>query len=63
MARFELYFLLTGSFAFCSGFIIHDQNQASIGPGPGGLPLLVDTSEIMVRFIFFSFSVFTLSFL
>ena len=48
MARFELYFLLTGSFAFCSGFIIHDQSQASIGPGPGGLPLLVDTSEIMV---------------
>ena len=48
MARFELYFLLTGSFAFCSGFIIHDQNQASIGPGQGGLPLLVDTSEIMV---------------
>ena len=48
MARFGLYFLLTAFFAFCSGFIIHDQNQASIGPGPGGLPLLVDTSEIMV---------------
>lgn len=41
-------FLLTAFFAFCSGFIIHDQNQASIGPGPGGLPLLVDTSETMV---------------
>ena len=48
MAKFWLYFLFSPFFTLSSGFIIYDQNQASIGPGPGGLPLLVDTSEIMV---------------
>ena len=50
MARFWLFSLLLPFVTFCGGFVILDidKDQASIGPGPGGLPLLVDTSEIMV---------------